>query len=74
MSVAKRPTLAGDLGEFPLIARLAARLGRPRPDVVVGIGDDVAAFAVGPEQLLLATCDVQVAGTHFLLHVLSSYL
>jgi len=64
--VAKRPTLAGDLGEFPLIARLTARLGAPRPDVVVGIGDDVAAFAVGPERLLLATCDVQVAGTHFL--------
>jgi thiamine-monophosphate kinase len=66
LNVAQRTTRAGDLGEFPLIARLTARLGATRPDVVVGIGDDVAAFAVGPERLLLATCDVQVAGTHFL--------
>jgi len=64
--VTHRPTQAGDLGEFPLIERLTARLRAPRPEVVVGIGDDVAAFSVDQEKILLATCDVQVAGTHFL--------
>ncbi|MFZ5768761.1 MAG: thiamine-phosphate kinase [Bacillota bacterium] len=55
-----------DLGEFPLIERLARRLRPPNPDVVVGIGDDVAVIAVAPDRYLLATCDVQVAGVHFL--------
>jgi thiamine-monophosphate kinase len=55
-----------EVGEFPLIERLTARLGAVRPDVVVGIGDDVAAVRGGADRLLLATCDVQVAGTHFL--------
>jgi len=54
------------VGEFPLIDRLAARLGSPRSDVIVGIGDDVAALRAAGGRLLLATCDVQVAGTHFL--------
>ena len=55
-----------EVGEFALIERLAARLGPPRHDVVVGIGDDVAVMRTDPGRLLLATCDVQVAGTHFL--------
>lgn len=63
----RTPRTVGELGEFPLIERLSARLGRPRPDVVVGIGDDVAVIETGPERLLVATCDVQVAGVHFLL-------
>jgi len=66
MSRGTPPRTAGELGEFPLIDRLAARLGRPRPDVVLGIGDDVAAVEGPPGRLLLATCDVQVAGVHFL--------
>ena len=56
----------GDLGEFPLIARLSGLVGPARPDVRVGIGDDVAVFEVGPGQCVLATCDAQVAGVHFL--------
>ncbi|MDI6895334.1 MAG: thiamine-phosphate kinase [Bacillota bacterium] len=55
-----------EVGEFPLIERLAARLGPARADVVVGIGDDVAVLAMTPDRYLLATCDVQVAGVHFL--------
>src|SRR5207248_10650109 len=59
------PRLVGDLGEFELIDRLAARL--PTGDgVVVGIGDDTAALAVSPGHLLLATTDGQVEGVHFL--------
>ncbi|MBE3599737.1 MAG: thiamine-phosphate kinase [Limnochordaceae bacterium] len=54
------------LGEFALIRRLAARLGPARRDVVVGIGDDVAAVEVRGDRYLLMTCDAQVAGVHFL--------
>jgi thiamine-monophosphate kinase len=60
------PRTVGELGEFPLIDRLAARLRRPREDVVLGIGDDVAAVEARADRLLLTTCDVQVAGIHFL--------
>jgi thiamine-monophosphate kinase len=54
-----------DLGEFPLIARLTAGL-ESRADVALGVGDDAAALDLGADQLLLATCDAQVEGTHFL--------
>lgn len=54
-----------DLGEFPLIARLTAGL-ESRADVVLGAGDDAAALDLGAGSLLLATCDAQVEGTHFL--------
>lgn len=58
-----------DLGEFPLIARLTAGL-ESRADVVLGVGDDAAALDLGLDlgagQLLLATCDAQVEGIHFL--------
>jgi thiamine-monophosphate kinase len=57
------------LGEFDLIARLAARLqarpGTPPGAGTVGIGDDCAAIPhAGGVQLL--TCDIAVAGRHFL--------
>ena len=54
-----------DLGEFPLIARLAQIITRDRPDVLVGIGDDVAVLAGDGDELLLATIDIQVEGVHF---------
>jgi thiamine-monophosphate kinase len=60
------PSTVADIGEFPLIDRLAARLGPLRPDVVVGVGDDVAAMEIAPGRLQLVTCDVQVGGSHFL--------
>lgn len=53
------------LGEFELIARLAARLPRPHGPGVVGIGDDTAAIPHG-EGLMLLTCDVAMEGRHFL--------
>ncbi len=55
----------GDVGEFPLIARLAEIVGRTRPDVAVGIGDDAAALDLGGEDLVLLTVDSQVEGRHF---------
>ncbi|HEU67888.1 MAG TPA: thiamine-phosphate kinase [Candidatus Acetothermia bacterium] len=55
----------GDVGEFPLIERLAWIAGRGRADVVVGIGDDAAAVDLGGEDLVLLTVDSQVEGSHF---------
>ncbi len=54
-----------DLGEFGLIARLTHDLA-PRPDVILGVGDDAAVLDVGSAaDVLVATCDAQVADTHF---------
>lgn len=60
-----RGLTVADIGEFPLIERLTARLGPLRRDVVIGVGDDVAAVEIEPGRLQLMTCDVQVAGSHF---------
>ncbi|MGQ9584308.1 MAG: thiamine-phosphate kinase [Anaerolineae bacterium] len=54
------------LGEFPLIRRVAQRLPPYRQDVYVGVGDDVAILELDDGAYLLATCDIQVEGVHFL--------
>jgi thiamine-monophosphate kinase len=59
------PLSIGALGEFGLIARLTAGLPSS-PDVLVGAGDDSAVLEVGGGQVLLATCDAQLDGQHFL--------
>lgn len=61
-----------DVGEFALIARLTAGLSS-RPDVALGAGDDAAALDLGADQLLLATCDAQVEGRHFLPNIATPY-
>lgn len=53
-----------DSGEFELIERLTRGL-TSRPDVVLGVGDDAALLAPRTGELLVATCDVQVEGRHF---------
>ncbi len=54
-----------DLGEFALIERLAAAVGASRPEsLIVGIGDDAAAWRSG-DAIVLATTDTLVAGVHF---------
>jgi len=55
-----------DIGEFGLIDRIARRLPAPGEGVVVGIGDDTAALRLSGNRLLLATCDIQLEGHHFL--------
>lgn len=56
-----------DVGEFGLIERIRRLLpGAPDVDVIVGIGDDVAVLETGGGSYLLATCDCQVEGVHFL--------
>lgn len=54
-----------ELGEFPLIDRVAEIVAVDRPDVLVGIGDDVAVLDGGGDEWLLAKVDIQVEGVHF---------
>jgi thiamine-monophosphate kinase len=53
------------LGEFGLIARLTTGL-ESRPDVVLGVGDDAALLDPGAGAWLVATCDAQIEGRHFI--------
>jgi thiamine-monophosphate kinase len=54
----------GDLGEWGLIAALAARMP-PGPDVAIGIGDDAAVIAA-PDGRVVAAVDMLLEGRHFL--------
>jgi thiamine-monophosphate kinase len=54
-----------DLGEFPLIDRVAQIVATDRDDVIVGIGDDVAVLENHGDEWLLAKVDIQVEGVHF---------
>lgn len=65
--------LIEDIGEFGLIKRIARLLPAGRPDVVVGIGDDVAVLKTSGADYLLATCDTQVEGVHFTRGAISAY-
>lgn len=53
------------MGEFELIARLAARLGKPLIPGAIGIGHDCAALPDGNGFLLLK-CDAAVENRHFI--------
>ena len=57
---------ASDLGEFGLIDRLARIVGQNPPSLLIGIGDDAAAWRTPEGSVLLATTDTLVAGVHFL--------
>ncbi len=49
--------------EFDLIARYFTR---PTPGADLGVGDDAALLTVQPGHQLVVSCDMLVAGTHFL--------
>jgi len=53
------------MDEFDLIARYFAPLDIPRPDVVLGIGDDAAVLALPPGAQLVVAVDTLVDGVHF---------
>jgi thiamine-monophosphate kinase len=57
-------TAAGG-GEFALIQRHLSGLGRDRPDVVLGPGDDAAIVSPPQGRDLVLTLDTLVAGRHF---------
>ncbi|MFZ2448159.1 MAG: thiamine-phosphate kinase [Syntrophobacteraceae bacterium] len=65
--------LVKDLGEFGLIGRIAKLLPDTPPDVVVGIGDDVAVLKTSGPDYLLATCDIQAEGVHFTRGAITPY-
>ena len=61
------PTLR-DVGEFPLIGRLIARVHRLRPPgfrVMLGPGDDAAVSTIEPGKALVSTTDMLVEGVDF---------
>ncbi len=62
-----------DLGEFKLIERLRRSMPAARDGVIVGIGDDAAVLKTVAGRVLLATCDVQVEGRHFMLDRATPY-
>jgi thiamine-monophosphate kinase len=55
------------LGEFELIDRFFAwsNSAVPRPDVILGIGDDAAVLRLPPDTDLVAAVDTLVVGRHF---------
>ena len=53
----------GELGEFGLIAAMAARMPAA-PDAIVGIGDDAAVLRV-PDSRVVVSTDLLVEGLHF---------
>jgi thiamine-monophosphate kinase len=53
------------LSEFALIERFFAGCGAPRPDCVLGVGDDAALLRIPPGQQLAVTQDTLVEGVHF---------
>ena len=58
-----------DVGEFGIIDRLRQVLeeeGAADRRAHLGIGDDASVFAIEPGRELVATCDVQICGRHFL--------
>lgn len=50
--------------EFDLIDQVRARV-HPRPDVILGIGDDAAILQVPPDRQLVVATDTLNAGVHF---------
>lgn len=62
-----------DIGEFALIDRLERVLGGAVPvdRVILGIGDDAAAWYPTPETITVATSDALIEGVHFDLNTTS---
>ncbi|MFN0150493.1 MAG: thiamine-phosphate kinase [bacterium] len=54
-----------DVGEFGLIERIRARVGAPRGELRVGIGDDAAVIDAPRTGPILVTTDAYVEGVHF---------
>lgn len=58
-------TIMTSISEFAIIARFFHNCGHPRPDCLLGIGDDAALLQVPPGWELVVTQDTLVAGVHF---------
>jgi len=53
-----------DIGEFGLISNIRNWMGKSHPDVIRGIGDDVAVVEMGKKALLITT-DILIEDIHF---------
>ncbi len=70
----KAGTPLRSVGEFGLIARLRALIDAALQDsgvasspfITIGIGDDAASLRPNSGREILVTCDIQIAGRHFL--------
>ncbi len=60
-----KPQAIGPLSETALITALAREFGPAPSEVILGIGDDCAALAIGGADYLLWTVDTLVEGVHF---------
>lgn len=59
-------TAIRDIGEFGLIARMKTALGTSKSkDLIIGIGDDAAAYRIDDERAHVVTTDVLTEGVHF---------
>lgn len=62
-----------DLGEFNLIEKISAAFDGEDKDLLIGIGDDCAAYGKGGKEISLVTSDMLVEGIHFDLDFTSPY-
>jgi thiamine-monophosphate kinase len=53
-----------EIGEFGLIKKIGNWMGKPHPEVIRGIGDDVAVIEMGKKALLITT-DILIEDIHF---------
>lgn len=60
--------------EFELIQRYFSRIGKPRADVALGIGDDAALLNPPAGQQLVIATDTLVQGVHFPTNTLPYYI
>ena len=65
--------LVREIGEFGLLERISAMLPGQSAGVIRGIGDDVAVLDTSGPEYLLATCDIQVEGVHFMRDAITPY-
>lgn len=60
-----------EIGEFGLIERISKDTIINPKNILLGIGDDCAAYYTSPDKIVLATCDMLVENIHFTLSTCS---
>jgi len=60
-----------EIGEFGLIERISKNTIINPKNIILGIGDDCAAYYTSPDKIVLATCDMLVENIHFTLSTCS---